>query len=84
MRSADAELVGATGAPERIAGAAAIVLQRHAGEAPAQRGANHRAPGPRSRGRRPVPTVPITNVSRRRYWQLKGRKLKAASSRPPK
>ena len=25
---------------------AAIVLQRYAGEAPAQRGANHRAPGP--------------------------------------
>jgi hypothetical protein len=61
---------------------AAIVLQRHAGEAPARRGANHRAPGPRSRGRRPVPTVPITNVSRRRYWQLKeSRELKAAQMR---
>ena len=60
---------------------AAIVLQRHAGEAPAQRGANHRAPGPRSRGRRPVPTVPIANVSRRRYRQLKGRELQAAQMR---
>src|ERR1700688_2684648 len=47
--------------------------------------ANHRAPGPRSQGRRPVPTVPIANVSRRRYRQLRAgdqsQELKAAQMR---
>ena len=44
--------------------------------------ANHRAPGPRSQGRRPVPTVPIANVSRRRYRQFKARRAaKAAQMR---
>jgi hypothetical protein len=83
MRSADAALVGASGAPKRIAGARCNCIASPAGEAPVQRGANHRA-GARSIGRRPVPTGPIANVNRRRYRQLKGRKLKAASSRPPK